>query len=307
MHKPADAMRVNIGDIIDNADAYTGKVVSMDGILLMTGFERGAGEFQEVWVAQRDSPQQRALRAQPVSSASMLWHGLSRLNPRHLPGYPTYRVHDVARIRAQVAAGGDYPAIEILSAAIYRRDFTLYVGVDGARLDQCLPAEADIRALPDIRANIARHLGRRWHVYGTLVIRSAPSAQFLLPGHLPLADQDLNAQLSADDLPSDWLDDIEYPQSDSQPKALDALPESIHIDQAYDLRERLAELPGITQTVVKPAIALGALGARDHELHFATLTDLEQVWLQNITYAPEGKRLESVLKLKNLVASAPEE
>ena len=58
-------------------------------------------------------------------------------------------------------------------------------------------------------------------------------------------------------------------------------------------------LPGITQTVVKPAIVTGMLGARDHALQFATLTDIEQVYLQNITYAPSGKTLESVLKLKN--------
>ena len=103
-----------------------------------------------------------------------------------------------------------------------------------------------------------------------------------------------------------WLDDIEYPQSDSQAPAADTLPESIYIDPAYALEQQLAHLPGITQTVVRPAIVAGALGARDHKLHFATLSEIEQVYLQNLTYRQTGKALESVLKLKNFVPIAEE-
>ena len=294
-------MQATIADILDDPSAYADLVVNVDGILLITGYERAIGEFGEVWLAQQESPRPLALRGQPISSASTLWHGLSRLNPRHLPGYQSYRVHDVARVRLRARALGEAPQVEVLSAAIYRQEFTLYVGAAGVRLDQCLPAGAGICALADIRANIARHLGRRWHVYGTLVIRSAPPAQYLLPGRMPYADdsRSLAEQLAAAEDEEGWLDDIEYPQSDSQAPPVDALPESIHIDQAYQLREQLATLPGITQTVVKPAIVTGMLGARDHDLHFATLTDIEQVYLQNITYAPSGKTLESVLKLKN--------
>ena len=296
-------MQATIADIMDDPEAYADSVVNVDGILLITGYERSLGEFGEVWLLQQDAPRSQALRAQPISSASTLWHGLSRLNPRHLPGYQSYRVHDVARVRLRARRQRAAPQVEILSAAIYRQEFTLYVGVDGVRLDQCLPDGAGIRALADIRANIGRHLGRRWHVYGTLVIRSSPPAQFLLPGRMPYAEdsQSLAEQLAAGDDAVNWLDDIEYPQSDSQAPPVDALPKSIHIDQGYRLREQLAALPGITQTVVKPAIVTGTLGARDHDLHFATLTDIEQVYLQNITYAPGGKALESVLKLKNLV------
>ncbi len=302
-------MQATIADILDDPGAFADLVVNVDGILLITGYERAVTEFREVWLVQQSAPQNRALRAQPISSASTLWHGLSRLSPRHLPGYQSYRVHDAARARVRVRALRDAPQIEILTAAIYRHEFTLYVGADGVRLDQCLPEGATICALPAIRANIGRHLGRRWHVYGTLVIRSAPPAQYLLPGRMPLADnsQSRADQLAAGDDEGDWLDDIEYPQSDSQQPPADALPDSIHIDQAYRLREQLAVLPGITQTVVKPAIVAGWLGARDHELHFATLSDVEQVYLQNITYAPGGKMLESVLKLKNFVPSAKAE
>jgi len=172
-----------------------------------------------------------------------------------------------------------------------------------------LPAGTEISALPAIQANIARYLGRHLHVYGTLVIRSSPATQYLLPGKIPYAEDAprQSDQLTEGATENDWLEDIEYPQSDSQAPAADALPESIYIDGAYALEQRLSHLPGITQTVVKPAIVAGTLGARDHELHFATLTEIEQVYLQNLTYGRSGKSLESVLKLKNFVPIAEED
>ena len=296
-------MQATVADILEDPRAFDEQIVNVDGILLITGYERAASEFREVWLVQQDEEQNHALRAEPVSSNSTLWHGLSRLNPRHLPGYQSYRVHDAARARVRVQVAANEPRIDILTAAIYRHDFTLYVGVDGVRLDQCLPARAAINALPDIQASIPRYLGRHCHVYGTLVIRSAPPAQFLLPGNMPYNHDP--PSLNNRDAETDWLLDIEYPQSDSQtPLDEDALPESVHIDLAYELKDALAVLPGITQTVVKPAIVAGTLGARDHELHFATLTDIEQVYLQNITFSQQGKMLESVLKLKNLEPAA---
>jgi len=80
------------------------------------------------------------------------------------------------------------------------------------------------------------------------------------------------------------------------------LPESIHIDPEYSIRDQLEVLPGINQTIVKPAIVAGVLSARDHEDHFATLTEIENVYLQNICYSERGKSLESVIKLKNFEA-----
>lgn len=301
-------MQATIADILHDADAFADQIVNVDGILLITGYDRGAAEFREVWLGQQDEGQNQALRAQPISSASTLWHGLSRLNPRHLPGYQSYRIHDAARARVRVNLINGSPRIDILTAAIYRHEFTLYVGVDGVRLDQCLPAGTEISALPAIQANIARYLGRHLHVYGTLVIRSAPPTQYLLPGKLPFAKDALrqSSQLKEGKPADGWLEDIEYPQSDSQAPADDALPESIYIDAAYALEQQLSHLPGITQTVVKPAIVAGALGARDHELHFATLTEIEQVYLQNLSYRRNGKTLESVLKLKNFVPTAEE-
>ena len=196
------------------------------------------------------------------------------------------------------------PALDILTAAIYRNEFTLYVGENGVRLDQALPAGALIAAVPDVQAQVPRYLGRRCFVYGTLVVRSSPPAQFLLPGRIPYA-QNFRSSLEradADEIHEDWLADIEYPQSDSEPPAYDALPQSIHIDQDYAIREQLSVLPGINQTIVKPAIVAGRLGARDHDEHFATLSDIEDVYLQNVCFAKPGKSLESVIKLKNFEA-----
>ena len=299
-------MQASIADILENRERYTGQVVNVDGILLITDYSRASAHFEQVWLVKKHRPRDRAIRARPIRSNSTLWHGLSRLNPRHMAGYQTYRVHDAVRacvrvLRPSARASESAPAIDILTAAIYRDQFTLYVGDQGVRLDQALPAGAMIIAVPDIQANIARYLGRRCLVYGTLVVRSSPAAQFLLPGRIPYA-QDFRSSLarSSDDVINDeWLADIEYPQSDSEPPDFDALPESIHIDQDYAIQQQLSALPGINQTIVKPAIVAGRLGARDHDEHFATLSEIEDVYLQNVCFGAPGKSLESVIKLKN--------
>ena len=304
-------MQASIADILDNGERYVDAVVNVDGILLITDYDRADSRFQQVWLVKQDEVANRALRAKPIRSDSTLWHGLSRLNPRHLPGFQTYRVHDAARVclrvlrRPQSAAE---PSIEILTAAVYRKEFTLYVGEGGVRLDQALPARAAIRGLPQIRANIARFLGRRRYVYGTLVLRSSPAAQFLLPGNIPYSEDFRRTarRLGRGEFEPAWLADIEYPQSESEPIEFDGLPVSIHIDSDYSIRQQLAVLPGINQTSVKPAIVTGILSARDHEAHFATLTEIETVYLQNICYSEAGKSLESVIKLKNFEAAPME-
>lgn len=300
-------MQATIADILAKPERYVDEIVNVDGILLITDYDRSVARFQQVWLVKQGEPQNRAIRAQPISSESTLWHGLSRLNPRHLPGFQAYRVHDAVRACLRVLRPPDSayePLVEILTAAVYRKQFTLYVGEGGVRLDQALPARTPIRALPEIQANIARFLGRRCQVYGTLVIRSAPPTQFLLPGNIPYAEdfQRTVDRLGSGEIEGAWLADIEYPQSESEPVDFDHLPESLHIDPEYAIREQLALLPGINQTVVKPAIIAGVLGARDHDEHFATLTEIENVYLQNICYTERGKALESVIKLKNFEA-----
>lgn len=299
-------MQTTIADILDNPERYVDQIVNVDGILLITDYDRSVSRFQQVWLVKQAEPENRAIRAEPISSDSTLWHGLSRLNPRHMPGFQTYRVHDAVRACLRVPRGTRATGlrVELLTAAVYRKEFTLYVGDAGVRLDQALPARRSIRALPEIRAHVARFLGRRCHVYGTLVIRSAPPAQFLLPGNIPYSEDFRRTvdRLGKGEIEAGWLADIEYPQSGNEPVDYDRLPESIHIDPEYAIRDQLAVLPGINQTIVKPAIVTGFLSARDHEEHFATLTDIENVYLQNICYSERGKSLESVIKLKNFEA-----
>ncbi len=299
-------MQASIADILDNPERYVDAIVHVDGLLLITDYDRSDARFKQVWLVKQDEPRNRAIRAKPISSDSTLWHGLSRLNPRHLPGFQAYRVHDAVRacLRVRRPDEGSQLNIEMLTAAVYRAEFTLYVGEGGVRLDQALPPRAQIRALPQIQANIPRFLGQRCQVYGTLVIRSAPPSQYLRPGNIPYSEdfQRTVESLGRGEIESQWLADIEYPQSDSQPIEEEPLPRSIHIDPEYRLRDQLAELPGINQTIVKPAVVEGLLSARDHEAHFATLTDIENVYLQNICYTEGGKSLESVLKLKNFEA-----
>ncbi len=300
-------MQASIADILNKRGRFAGQVVNIDGILLMTDYDRDSARFEQVWLVKKPSPRDSAIRARPIPSDSTLWHGLSRLDPRHMAGFLTYRVHDAVRACVRVLdppQGESDPAIDILTAAIYRKEFTLYVGEQGVRLDQALPTGTSIAAVPNIQADIARFLGRRCFVYGTLVVRTAPAAQFLLPGRIPYT-RDFRSSLerSSDDEVNDvWLADIEYPQSDSEPPDFDALPESIHIDQDYDIKEQLSVLPGINQTIVKPAVVVGRLGARDHDEHFATLSEIEDVYLQNVYFGEAGKSLESVIKLKNFEA-----
>ena len=302
-------MQSSIAEILDLGGADGRRVVNVDGILFMADYDRASAQFAQVWLVERRQPQDRALRARSISSESTLWHGLSRLNARHLPGYHSCRVHDAVRACVRLLGRGespDAPLVEILTAAVYRHEFTLYVGETGVRLDQALPARTVIVSLPDIQANIARYLGRRCHVYGTLVARSSPPAQYLLPGRIPYS-RDFHQLLSAAspaDIADDWLADIEYPQIDSAEPDPQALPKSIHIDLDYAIRERLSILPGINQTIVKPAIVAGLLGARDHAEHFATLSDIEHVYLQNVSFGEPGKSLESVIKLKNFADAA---
>lgn len=297
-------MQATIANILTNPDRYADQILYIDGILLITDYDRNTAQFEQVWLVKQDAAQNRAIRAQPISSASTLWHGLSRLNPRHLPGYQSYRIHDAVRACVHVLGTAQTeadPLIRILTVAVYRHEFTLYVGEQGVRLDQALPARSPIRALPDIRGNIARYLGRRVHVYGTLVIRSTPPAQYLLPGRIPYSSDFLSTvnRLGSGDVDIDWLSDIEYPQSDNGAAETDALPQSLHIDQEYPIQRQLSVLPGINQTIVKPAIVDGILSARDQDQHFATLTDIESAYLQNVYYGELGKSLESVIKLKN--------
>lgn len=304
-------MQVSIVDILDNPDRYADQMVNVDGILLITNYDRSVSRFQQVWLVKQDEPENRAIRATAISSESTLWHGLSRLNPRHIPGFQSYRVHDAVRACVRVLprpTSAAAPGIEILTAAVYRKEFTLYVGERGIRLDQAMPERTTIRALPDIQARIARFLGRPGHVYGTLVIRSSPPTQFLLPGNIPFSDDFRSTvdRLGSGDIEADWLADIEYPQSEIETIEYDRLPESIHIDPEFAIRDQLSVLPGINQTIVKPAIVAGTLAARDHDEHFATLTDIEKVYLQNICYTDAGKLLESVIKLKNFEALAME-
>ena len=203
-------MQASIADILNKRGRFAGQVVNIDGILLITDYDRESARFEQVWLVKKPSPRDSAIRARPIRSDSTLWHGLSRLNPRHMAGFLTYRVHDAVRACVRVLdppRSESDPAIDILTAAIYRREFTLYIGEKGVRLDQALPTGTSIVAVPDIQANIARYLGRRCFVYGTLVVRSSPAAQFLLPGRIPYT-RDFRSSLerSSDDEVNDvWL------------------------------------------------------------------------------------------------------
>ena len=180
-------MQATIGDILERPASYAGQFVNIDGILLVTAFDRAARQFEQVWLVSATSPARRGIQAQPINSDSTLWHGLSRLSARHLPGFQNYRIHDAVRACVKVVQGSeedDAPRLEILTAAIYREDYTLFVGENGVRLDQALPDNATIDLVSEIQLAKGRFFNRVCQVYGTL------DHQDCAGGAIPVAGQD---------------------------------------------------------------------------------------------------------------------
>ena len=262
-----------------------------------------SGGTSHRWIAQAKARNPRGIRGLPIHSDSTLWHGLSRLSPRHVPGYQQFRVHDAVRACVRIVKGDDAPKLELLTAAVFRQAFTLFVGEDGIRLEQALGSDATLLSVDAIEADLARHMNRVCQVYGTLTVKTAPPAQYLAPGKIAYitAAGRVKPPTQVD---ARWLADINYPQSDSRPEADASLANSLHIDPNFRIAQRLRHLPGINQTSVKPAIVAGKLVPSGNPRHFAGMTDIRSVYVQNIRHDDDGeKAFESVLKLKNFERS----
>ncbi len=290
-------MQASIEDILGRPERYVDQVVNIDGVLVVAAFNRAATRFEQVWIAQAKSANPLAIQGQPIHSDSTLWHGLSRLSPPHRTGYHNYRIHDPARAWVRITEAEEAPRLEIITAAVYRGDFTLFIGEGGVRLEQALSAKATVLSVSDIRRNRARYLNRLCHVYGTLTLRTAPAAQYLSPGKIPYLTAP--AAKPPETIAAEWLDDIAYPQSNSAPEAAEDLQDALYLDPAYGIARRLASFPGINQTVVKPAIVVADVVATAHKSHFGAMTRLRSVYLQNIRHNDGRKSFESVIKLKN--------
>ena len=305
-------MQVTIAEVLGNPAKYTDQVINIDGVLLVTGFDRSTSQFDQVWLVQADQTTPLGIQALPISSESTIWHGLSRLSPRHLPGYQSYRIHDSVRacVKINYADEDAAPSLEMLTAALYRQDFTLFVGETGVRLEQALSNTVTINSVADVKHSKSRYLKRDCHVYGTLVIRTAPVAQYLLPGKIPYLSAssgrtgDTAIGANSESVNATWLADIAYPQSDSKREIIDTLRDSIQIDPYYPIAKRLAAFPGINQTIVRPAIVEGKLVDSRNEQHFAALTAINNIYLQNIRFDGSQKFFESVIKLKNFAGGA---
>ena len=290
-------MQASIEDILGRPDRYVDQVVNIDGVLVVAAFNRAATQFEQVWFTEAKTANPLAIQGQCIHSDSTLWHGLSRLSPPHRRGYQNYRVHDPARAWVRIIDAEEAPRLEIITAAVYRGDFTLFIGESGVRLEQALSEKAALLSVSDIRRNQANYLNRLCHVYGTLTLRTAPAAQYLSPGKIPYLTAP--AAKPPETIAAEWLDDIAYPQSNSAPEAAEDLQDALHLDPAYGIARRLASFPGINQTVVKPAIVVGSFVETAHESHFGAMTGLRSVYLQNIRHTDGRKSFESVIKLKN--------
>lgn len=290
-------MQASIEDILGRPERYVDQVVNIDGVLVVAAFNRAATRFEQVWIAEAKTANPLAIQGQSIHSDSTLWHGLSRLSPPQRTGYQNYRIHDPARAWVRIIDAGEAPRLEIITAAVYRGDFTLFIGENGVRLEQALSAKASVLGVSDIRRNQATYLNRLCHVYGTLTLRTSPAAQYLSPGKIPYLTAP--AAKPPETIAAEWLDDIAYPQSNSAPEAAEDLQDALYLDPAYSIARRLASFPGINQTVVKPAIIVGSFVETAHESHFGAMTRLQSVYLQNIRHNDGRKSFESVIKLKN--------
>lgn len=306
-------MEATIAEILDHPSRYDDQVVNLDGVLLVAAFVRAGSQFDHVWLVQANTPTPRGLQAPPISTESALWYGLSRLSARHVPGYQSCRVREAVRAMVRVHGAEDDeapPTIEILTAAVYRQGFTLFVGEKGVRLEQALPGDVTIHNVMDIKARKSRNIKRQRYIYGTLVLRSSPEAQYLLPGRIPwLSASETSANLAVargSDVATEsaWLADIAYPQSDSRSETPETLQDSIQIDPHYSVARRLEAFPGINQTLVRPAIILGRLVESRQSRYIAAMTAISQVYLQNVRFDGDSKSFESVLKLKQFGGDA---
>ena len=306
-------MQASIADILDHPDSFADQIVNVDGILLITNYDRSVSRFQQVWLVKQDEPENRAIRAEAIQQRLHLVARAIALESRDTsPGFQTYRVHDAVRACVRVLP-------RPLSASRTRRR-----DLDRRRLSQGVHAlcwrERRSLGSGNARTHNDPRPARDSSLYRAF---SRPPLPYLRhAGHPLIAAGSISCcpaispyaadfrrtveRLGSGDIEVEWLADIEYPQSESEPIEFDRLPETIRIDPEYAIRDQLSVLPGITQTIVKPAIVVGALAARDHDEHFATLTEIENVYLQNICYTDEGKVLESVIKLKNFEAHAME-
>lgn len=290
-------MQVSIRDILGRPERYIDQVVNIDGVLVVAAFNRAANQFEQVWITEAKTANPLAIQGQSIHSDSTLWHGLSRLSAPHRRGYQNYRVHDPARAWVKIIDAEGAPRLEIITAAVYRGDFTLFIGESGVRLEQALSVKATVLSVSDIRRNQANYLNRPCHVYGTLTLRAAPAAQYLSPGKIPYLTAP--AAKPPETIPAEWFDDISYPQSNSAPEAAEDLQDGLHLDPAYGIARRLASFPGVNQTFVKPAIVVGSFVKTAHKSHFGAMTRLRSVYLQNIRHNDGRKSFESVIKLKN--------
>lgn len=301
-------MKATIAQILDNPGRYDDQVINVDGVLVVAAFDRARAQFDEVWLVEANTPSPRGLQSHPISVGSDMWCGLSRLTARHVPGYQGRRVHDAVRAMARVHAAEDNqapPTIDILTAAVYRQAFTLFVGAKGVRMEQTLPDDASVHGVSEIKAQRSRHVRRERFVYGTLVLGGSPAAQYLLPGRIPWpsatgarARRALARSIDEESTAADWLADIAYLQSDSSSETLETLRDSILIDPHYSVARQLEAFPGINQALVRPAVIVGRLVEMDTNRHFAAMTAISQVYLQNVRFDGDVKSFESVIKLK---------
>ncbi len=290
-------MQASIEDILRNPERYVDQVVNIEGVLVLAAFNRASAQFEQVWMAQANNANPLAIQGQPIHGESTLWHGLSRLSPPQRIGNPNYRVKDPARAWVRILAAEKAPVLALITAAVYRGDFTLFVGESGVRLEQALSADAKIVSVSDLQKHPAKYQNELCHVYGTLTLRAAPAAQYLSPGKIPYITNPAAKAPAA--LAAEWLDDITYPQSDSSPAAAADLKSALYLDPAYNIARRLAAFPGINQALVKPAIVIGNFVTKAREPHFGAMTKLRGVYLQNIRHGDGRKSFESVIKLKN--------
>lgn len=314
-------MRTTINEILRNPELFAGKIVNVDGILIVTEDDNEVEQITSIWLLMSRSPSYIAIQVIPIKTKSPLWKGLSTLTPRQVYPYRKHRIYDSIRTYGRVEYNrhqSQKPRFEILTSVIYRQGYSLFVGVEGVLLKDVISENStSIQQVRDISFKLREYLGTQQHVSGTLVVSQSKNIKYFLPEDIGLVPKGTRTELG---YPDEFFENLWEKYKISKMEAIQtiALLENVleyginlnvYLQIVHNLDDELQHSKSIfvdnhklislceyhlqsytfSTTYVKPAIIAGTIG-REQDKHFARITNIDSVYIQ-LEHA--------VLKLKN--------
>ena len=300
-------MKTTIKAILQNPEQFAGKIVQVDGVLVVEIDENYPNKIQCVWLEEygTKSPKEK-LKVTLIDTNSHLWKGFISILPRKI-NYKlnAYRIYDGIRTYGQIYTRSNKsgPQFEILTAVLNRGWYSLFVGNEGISFAEILPESEALKNVNDIRDNLALYLGQHLYIKGTLVLTPSLQSQYLLP--VDLSDVKNNQEFirkSAtrvyswvkDSVKEKYNIDIESPQEletyfssmlsiilMKDVRATHWLSASMFIDSTDYMSSCITHLAkmNITKSYIKPAVIEGTID-RERVKHFASITSIQSLYIQ---------------------------